>query len=214
MPPIDWSTLVNWMVSGLAGLFFGVIGAWTAHRLERRRDDLAWQREQEKMRAEWTKEVELLKLQFEQRLKELDLQSQREESKRLRDELLSGVDDAARAIQALEVTKLLVARAFVAAPATPKGLQWMAEQQATYEKVQEMLQTAVAELRQGNQVRSSLLRELVEKEDDQTAQILHMLQVTVGELQQGTRSWSSLLAQLKEIEKERLEVMKSLTTGV
>ena len=69
---IDGALILQWIVSGLVGLTFGVVGAWVTYRLNRKRDDLNWQREQR----------ELLKQQ-------------------LRKELLKGVDNPVEAIWTL-----------------------------------------------------------------------------------------------------------------
>ncbi len=72
MPSLDISTLVNWMVSGFIGLIFGLVTAWVTHRYQRKRDDIAWEREKEKLQEQFEHEKRLLELQFQQRLKELE----------------------------------------------------------------------------------------------------------------------------------------------
>jgi len=110
MPQTDWATLVNWLISGFIGLGFGTIGAWMAHHFQRQRDDVAWERERSKLQEQWKHDTELLERQFEQRLKELDLQTQQEESKRLRAELTKGLDKTKETIKDLEDTRILIAR--------------------------------------------------------------------------------------------------------
>ena len=76
MVVLDISKLIEWVVAGLVGFIFGVAGAWVAYRFERRRDDIAWSREREKLEARFEDEKALLELQFRQRLRELEQQQQ------------------------------------------------------------------------------------------------------------------------------------------
>jgi hypothetical protein len=82
---IDWATLVNWIISGLVGFIFGVIGTTLQHRLDRKRDDLAWQRKLEELQRQWEHENEV-------RLKELLRQQEEKASERIRAELTTGLD--------------------------------------------------------------------------------------------------------------------------
>ena len=74
---IDWSMLVNWIITGLLGVVFGTSSAWVAYRYNRKRDDIKWerdrtrreedwQREQEKLRQQWTHEQQLREEQWKQ----------------------------------------------------------------------------------------------------------------------------------------------------
>ena len=102
MPSLDIATLINWAVSGFIGLMFGIGSAWVTHRYQRQRDDIAWEREKAKLREQFEHEKRLLELQFQQRLKELEQQSSQQQSSRIRDEILKGVDNPDRAIQELQ----------------------------------------------------------------------------------------------------------------
>ncbi len=98
MGQIDWVLSMNWVVSGLIGLVFGIIGGWATYRFDRKRDDLAWERDKQRIQDEWQHQKRLLEAQFEQRLEELEAQLEREESERLRNTLLRGVDNPDEAI--------------------------------------------------------------------------------------------------------------------
>lgn len=49
----DWTTLVNWIISGVIGFSFGALGAMVKYRFDRKRDDLAWERRLEELRQQW-----------------------------------------------------------------------------------------------------------------------------------------------------------------
>lgn len=102
MPSLDTATLINWVVSVLIGLVFGIGSAWVTHRYQRQRDDIAWEREKTKLREQFEHEKRLLELQFQQRLKELEQQSSQQQSSRVRDEILKGVDDPDKTIEELQ----------------------------------------------------------------------------------------------------------------
>jgi len=102
MPALDISTLVNWVVSGFIGLVFGVVSAWVTHRYQKERDSITWEREKEKLREQFEHEKILLELQFQQRLKELEQQSVQQQSGRVREEILKGVDNPDKAIEELQ----------------------------------------------------------------------------------------------------------------
>jgi len=102
MPQIDSSTLANWLMSGFVGLVFGIIGAWVTHRLNRVRDDIAWEREKTRLQQQWQHERESLEAQFQQRLKELELQFRREDVEHLKEYILRGIDDPTVIVKALQ----------------------------------------------------------------------------------------------------------------
>lgn len=109
MPPIDWGTLINWVVTGLIGLIFGVIGGYVTYRFDRKRDDLLWERERAKLEQQWKHEREQMELVWQQKLQELQIQFLRDEQTRLRGEILKGIDNPFEEIriltQSLEVVK-------------------------------------------------------------------------------------------------------------
>jgi hypothetical protein len=82
MYSIDWALLTNWIVSGLIGLLFGLVGGYFTYKLEQKRDDIKWQREKHQLKLEW-----------QQKLQELEIKFLREDRVRLREELLRGVDN-------------------------------------------------------------------------------------------------------------------------
>ncbi len=90
MPPIDWGLLVNWIVSGLVGLTFGIIGGYATYRFQRIRDDIQWDREKAKLEQEWKHEVEKMETGWKQKLQELELQFVRQDQQRLRDMIQGG----------------------------------------------------------------------------------------------------------------------------
>jgi chemotaxis protein histidine kinase CheA len=102
MPAIDIPTLTNWLATGLIGLFFGVISAWVAYRYERRRDDIAWTREKDKLRQQFEHEKESLASQFQQKLEEINQQALHEQKSQLRSSLLAGVENPTEAITNME----------------------------------------------------------------------------------------------------------------
>jgi hypothetical protein len=81
---IDVPTLVNWIVSGFIGLAFGIISAWVTYRYGRKRDDIAWQREKEKLQRQFEHEKVVLQGQYQQRLDELERQA----TQSIRDDIL------------------------------------------------------------------------------------------------------------------------------
>ncbi len=105
MGQTDWALLINWVTSGFIGLVFGIIGGWVTYRRDRRRDDIAWQKEKQKFQEDWEHQKELLEIQFEQRLKEHELQITREENERLRNTLLQGVNNPLETIDTLQRTR-------------------------------------------------------------------------------------------------------------
>lgn len=98
MQQIDLPTIVSWLVSGSIGALFGALGAWVVYRFERKRDDIAWARDRKKQLEEFLHERELLESQFQQRLKEIQVQIQREDSSKLRQDLLRGIDNPREAL--------------------------------------------------------------------------------------------------------------------
>jgi len=56
MTSIDIATLVNLIASGFIGFCFGAISTWLKYRYDRKRDDIAWEREKKKqLREELTR---------------------------------------------------------------------------------------------------------------------------------------------------------------
>lgn len=94
MSAIDVPTLINWIVAGFIGVVFGFSSAYFTYRLERRRDDLKWQRELEKLRMEF-------ELKARQWQKEHDKERTEGLSDRINSELTQGLDDPEKAIQSL-----------------------------------------------------------------------------------------------------------------
>ncbi|MEM4234688.1 MAG: hypothetical protein QXU75_06040 [Candidatus Methanomethylicaceae archaeon] len=108
MPLLDIGTLVNWLVSGFIGLIFGIGSAWVTYRYQRRRDDIAWEREKEKLREQFEHDKRMLEQQFQQRIKELEYQLSQQQSLRLREEILKGVDNPAKAIEELQRAEQMI----------------------------------------------------------------------------------------------------------
>jgi WXG100 family type VII secretion target len=139
VPTIDWALLINWIVSGFIGFVFGMISAWISYRFERKRDDIAWQREREKLQEQHRHDLELLEKQFQQKIIELQEQLAREQTSQLRNRLLQGIDNAQETIETLQRSRSYV-RGGVLLRVTPEFLRSIA---AEFEKsasaVQELL---------------------------------------------------------------------------
>jgi hypothetical protein len=105
MPAIEIPTLINWIIAGLIGLVFGTASAFFTYRFERRRDDLKWQRELEKLRIEF-------ELQALQQQKEHEQEQIAETGKRINAELTRGLDDPEKAVRSLSVLYSLVGDSF------------------------------------------------------------------------------------------------------
>ncbi len=99
MPPIDWALLINWLVTGFIGLFFGVIGGYLTYRLERKRDDIRWAREKEQLELSWKHDKEQMELIWQQKLQELEIHFLRDEQNRLRQDILKGIDNPRATIE-------------------------------------------------------------------------------------------------------------------
>ena len=102
MPTFDIVILINWVGSGLIGFLFGVATTWVTFRFERKRDDIAWKREKEKLYIQFLHDKELLILEFEQKTKELEEQLQQQQIEHIRKDILKGVDNPIQAIRDLE----------------------------------------------------------------------------------------------------------------
>ncbi|RME60109.1 hypothetical protein D6779_02780 [Candidatus Parcubacteria bacterium] len=83
MTTIDWQTLINWLVSGFVGFIFGIGSSWVTYRYERKRDDIAWEREKEKLKQQFQHEKEVLEAEFSQKLVAIKEQERASAEKRL-----------------------------------------------------------------------------------------------------------------------------------
>jgi hypothetical protein len=92
---IDVPALVNVLVSGLIGFLSGVASSWVAYRYQRKRDDIAWERELVMLHQQFTHEIALREREYAQRLKDLEEKLSREESDEIRRQLLRGVTEQA-----------------------------------------------------------------------------------------------------------------------
>jgi len=126
MSTIDWPLLINWIVSGLIGLVFGVISAWIAYRYERKRDDIAWQREKEKLQQQHRHDQELLEIQFEQKIKELEQQLTREQTSQLRERLIQGIDNPQKTIETLQHSQVYIRSGGIKICVSPEPLRHIA----------------------------------------------------------------------------------------
>jgi hypothetical protein len=113
MPVFDIPTFFNWVGSNLIGFLFGVAATWITFRFERKRDDIAWKREKEKLYIQFLHEKEILIAEFEQKTKELEEQLRQRQSERIQNNILKGVDDPIKAIKDLENLKDRLTRLFV-----------------------------------------------------------------------------------------------------
>ncbi len=102
MATIDFPTIINWIGSGFIGLIFGVVGAWVAYRYERKRDDISWEREKEKLQQQFTHDRDILELQFQQRIIELEKQLSEQQRSQIREDLTKGLDKPEETINNLQ----------------------------------------------------------------------------------------------------------------
>ncbi len=70
---IDSSTIVNLIISGLIAFVFGALSTWITYKNERKRDDIAWEREKEKLQQQVNSDLGKLHEEVKQ-----DLYKQRE----------------------------------------------------------------------------------------------------------------------------------------
>lgn len=102
MTSLDIPFIINTIFVAIVGSFFGgIVGAWVTHVYQRKRDDIAWEREKEKLKKSFEHERDMLELQFQQRLDELQKQLSQQQSAQLRNDILKGVDNPQRAINAI-----------------------------------------------------------------------------------------------------------------
>jgi len=102
---MDWLTLTNWIVSGAISLIFGLIGGWVAYRLERKRDDIAWERKQEELTRQFQHDKQLLEAQFEQKFRESEQRRLEQQEAERRAVLLKGLDNPPVLIKTIEHTR-------------------------------------------------------------------------------------------------------------
>ena len=103
---IDWLTITNWIVSGFIGLAFGLIGSWVSYRYDRKRDNIAWEREKEKINEQWKHEISIMERQFQERLAEIE----KEDRNKVVADMLRGIDNPQKTIQAIQASKLRLER--------------------------------------------------------------------------------------------------------
>ena len=108
MSNFDLPTLINWLASGFIGFVFGIAGTWVTYRYERRRDDIAWKREKEKLEKQFEQDRLLLEIQLQQKLKEAEQQAAEKRNDEVRKELLKGVDNPAKAMQELKQSRAII----------------------------------------------------------------------------------------------------------
>jgi len=108
MTNFDLPTLINWLASGFIGFVFGIAGTWVTYRYERNRDDITWKREKEKLEMQFELDKILLEIQFQQKLKEAEQQASQKRSDDIRAELLKGVDNPEKALQAFKDLRAII----------------------------------------------------------------------------------------------------------
>ena len=98
----DIPFIINTIFVAAVGSFFGsIVGAWVTHFYQRKRDDLAWEREKEKLHEQYVHENEILEKQFSQKVMELQIQIKQQAEIQLRDKLTQGIDTPDQAIKEL-----------------------------------------------------------------------------------------------------------------
>ena len=99
----DVPFIVNTIFVAAVGSFFGsIVGAWITHRYQRNRDDVAWEREKEKISEQYAHESEMLEKQFSQKIMELEVQIKLQADSQLRDKLIQGIDAPEKVIKELQ----------------------------------------------------------------------------------------------------------------
>jgi len=120
MSQIDVPTLVNWIVTGVIGLVFGIVSASVVHRYQRRRDDIAWDREKLLQQQKFDQEKSQLQERFRheragweagflERQRQAVLEAEQKKRNDLRAQLTSGVSDPAKAIRSIKQADRLIA---------------------------------------------------------------------------------------------------------
>ena|SRR5215213_8351264 len=98
----DFSMFINTIFVAMVGSFFGsIVGAWVTHHYQRKRDDIAWEREKEKLKQQFQHEGEILEKQFQNRMSELEIQLQQRVEAQFREAITKGVDTPEKTIAAL-----------------------------------------------------------------------------------------------------------------
>lgn len=95
MQSLDWLTYLNMLISGVIAFIFGAIGSLLAYRVDKKRDDIAWEREKEKINLQMKHEIEMFEKQLQQKLDEI----KREERERLVSEITKGIDNPSKALE-------------------------------------------------------------------------------------------------------------------
>jgi WXG100 family type VII secretion target len=126
-----------------------MISAWISYRYERKRDDIAWQREREKLQEQHRHDLELLEKQFQQKIIELEQQLAREQTSQLRNRLTQGIDNAQETIENLQRARSYV-RGGVRLRVTPEFLRSIAaefeESASAVQKLLALLQNRMTSL--------------------------------------------------------------------
>ena len=99
---LDIQSISNWIISGFIGLIFGIISAWLTHRYEKKRDEVAWEHEKEKLNQQFKQEKELVAIQFRQHIIELERQLSEQKSIAIRSSLTKGLENPEKEIQTIE----------------------------------------------------------------------------------------------------------------
>lgn len=91
MSPFDWSQLSTVLITGLIGMFFGIISSYFSYRNERKRDELKWQHEKEMMKTQQQFAKEQSAIEWAHKFDEIEVKNYHEQISKLRRELINDI---------------------------------------------------------------------------------------------------------------------------
>lgn len=115
----DIPFIVNTIFVAAVGSFFGsIVGAWVTHYYQKKRDDLAWGREIEKLTKEFNHDIEMANLNNQNELKKLEQQFIQQQHSQIRSEIMKDVHNPEAILQAIAGLQHLADEAQGRAPST------------------------------------------------------------------------------------------------
>jgi len=105
----DIPFIINTIFVAAVGSFFGsIVGVWVSHHYQKKRDDITWERDKDKLKAQFAHDMELAQVQFQYKLNELEQQFRQQQSIQLRNEIMRDVNNPEAVIQAIEKVQHIV----------------------------------------------------------------------------------------------------------